>query len=280
MKQTVVYGPEDSLKKGYLPIFLEILEELRESRWLIWQLFKRDFSIMYKQTFLGIFWPFILPIFSIGTFVILNHSGLFLLGPMNVPYPIYAVLGMVFWQLFSTGLLTTSQSLVLADQMLTKIYFSKKSLVIASFGRIFPPFIIHMTVICILLAFYKIKLSLTILYIPLVLIPLLLLTLGLGFILSLMQSISRDVGNILPMFLTFLMFLTPVLYVAPTDGLLTRIAKMNPVYYFIETARDLVLTGTIHQLGGFIISTVISVGIFIGCLLIFHLAETRIVERI
>ena len=53
-----IYRPENVIHKSYGAILLEILAEVRGSRWLIWQLFKRDFFVMYKQTFLGIFWPF------------------------------------------------------------------------------------------------------------------------------------------------------------------------------------------------------------------------------
>ncbi|GAI82232.1 unnamed protein product, partial [marine sediment metagenome] len=97
------YEPDNSLKKGYFSIFKEIFSEIRKNRWLTYQLFKRDFFAMYKQSFFGVFWALIIPLVSVGTFIILNQSGIFTFGDIEVPYPIYAVLGMAFWQLFSTG---------------------------------------------------------------------------------------------------------------------------------------------------------------------------------
>jgi len=56
------YEPDNSLKKGYLSIFKEIFNEIKKNRWLTYQLFKRDFFAIYKQSFIGVFWAvFIVP---------------------------------------------------------------------------------------------------------------------------------------------------------------------------------------------------------------------------
>ena len=157
MKEAIVvtYEPDNSIKKGYRSIFREIFREIVENRWLTYQLFKRNFFAMYKQSFLGLFWPFVTPIFSIGTFVVLNHSGIFSIGNIDVPYPIYAVLGMAFWQLFAVGLNGSTQSLVGAGGMISRINFSKKSLVIASTGKTIISFLIQMALVAILFIVYR-----------------------------------------------------------------------------------------------------------------------------
>ena len=274
------YEPDNSLKKGYLSIFSEIYNEFIKNRWLTYQLFKRDFFALYKQSFIGVLWAFIIPLVSVGTFILLNRSGIFSIGDINVPYPIYAILGMAFWQLFSTGLITSSNSLVKAGSMITKINFSKKSLVIASAGQSIVSFLIQLTLVIILFIYYKIAPSTAILLIPLFMIPIMLLTLGLGFIFSLLNGIVRDIGNILSILMTFLMFLTPILYAKPSTGILARITNYNPLYYLTSVPRELVLTGTISEWKGFLISSVISICIFIICLVVFHLTETRVAERI
>ena len=274
------YEPDNSLKKGYLSIFSEIYNEFKKNRWLTYQLFKRDFFALYKQSFIGVLWAFIIPLVSVGTFILLNRSGIFSIGDINVPYPIYAILGMAFWQLFSTGLITSSNSLVKAGSMITKINFSKKSLVIASAGQSIVSFLIQLILVIILFIYYKIAPSTAILLVPLFMIPIMLLTLGLGFIFSLLNGIVRDIGNILSILMTFLMFLTPILYAKPSTGILARITNYNPLYYLTSVPRELVLTGVVTEWKGFIISSVISIFIFIICLVVFHLTETRVAERI
>jgi lipopolysaccharide transport system permease protein len=281
MTETITtYEPDNSLKKGYLAIFSEILDELKKNRWLTYQLFRRDFFAIYKQSFLGIFWAFIIPLVSVGTFIMLNQSGVFTIGDINVPYPIYAILGMAFWQLFSTGLVASSNSLVAAGSMITKINFSKKSLVIASTGQSIVSFLIQFVLVGILFVYYWIAPSIAILLIPITIIPIMLLTLGLGFILSLLNGIVRDIGNMLSVLMTFLLFLTPVLYAKPTTGILATVTNYNPLYYLVSVPRELILMGTISEWKGFLIASILSVIVFMVCVVVFHLTETRVAERI
>jgi len=280
MAKIITYEPDNSLKKGYPAIFREIFNEIRYNKWLTFQLFKRDFFGMYKQSFVGVFWAFIMPIFSVGTFIVLNHSGIFSIGEIDTPYPLYALLGVSFWQIFSTGLISSSNSLAQAGGMITKINFSKKSLVMASMGKATITFLIQAVLVALLFIFYGITPSIGTLLIPIVIIPLMLLVIGLGFILSLLNAFIKDVGNGLSVIVTFLMFLTPVLYAKPKIGILAHITKFNPLYYIVSTARDLVLKGTISEPRGFLFSVIMSLLVFICCLFIFHLTETRVTERI
>ena len=279
-EKITTYEPDNSLRKGYRSIFGEISNELKKNRWLIFQLFKRDFFTIYKQSFIGVLWAVIIPIVSVGTFIVLNQSGVFAIGDIDVPYPIYAVLGMAFWQLFSTGLIASSNSLVAAGSMITKINFSKKSLVIASTGQAIVSFLIQLFLIVILFVYYGFKPNIAILLIPITMIPMMLLTLGLGFILSILNGIMRDIGKIIAVLMTFLMFLTPVLYKKPTTGILATFTNYNPLYYLVSVPRELVLKGTISEWKGFLIASIASFIIFIMCLIVFHLTETRVAERI
>ncbi len=274
------YEPNNSIKKGYRSVFAEIVSELKENQWLIYQLFKRDFFATYKQSFIGIFWALIIPLASLATFVILNRSGLFSVGKISVPYPIYAILGLSFWQLFSTGLVASSNSLVKAGSMITQINFSKKSLIFASAGQSIISFIIQFVFLMALFLYYQFTPNIAILLIPVIILPILLLTLGLGLILSIINGVIRDVGNVVSLLMTFLMFLTPILYVKPETGILAKITKINLLHYLVSGGRDLVLKGAISEPQGFLISSLFSVVIFVLCLIIFHLTETRLCERV
>ena len=277
---TTTYEPDNSLKKGYFSIFTEIFNEIRGNRWLTYQLFKREFFAIYKQSFIGIFWAFIIPFISVGTFIILNRSGVFSIGEIEVPYAIYAIFGLAFWQLFSTGLIASSNALVNGGQMIVKINFSKKSLVIASAGQSIISFLIQFFLVCLLFFFYRMPPKIHIVFLPLLVLPVLLFTFGIGFILSLLNGIVRDIGNALSTLITFLMFLTPVLYAKPSTGLLASLTKYNPLYYLISVPRDLVLLGRATEWQGFLIASLISLIVFILCLITFHLTETRVTERI
>jgi len=280
VKIITTYEPDNSIKKGFLHIFKEIFNELKKNKWLTYQLFKRDFFALYKQSFFGILWAIIVPLISVATFIILNRAGVFSIGDIDIPYPLYAILGMSFWQLFSSGLIACTNSLVNAGPMVVKINFSRKSIVIASFGKSFISFLVQLILAAILFVIYGIIPDIAILLIPILLIPIILFTLGIGFILSLLNGIMRDIGNVISSIIVFLLFLTPVLYAKPSTGLLTKITNYNPLYYLISTPREFLLTGNISEWKGYLISSIISIIIFVLCLVIFHLTETRITERI
>lgn len=276
----IFYEPDNSLKNGYFAMFAEIAKEIKNSRWLILQLFKRDLLATYKQSFIGIFWVIILPLVSVLTFIVLNHSGIFTVGQLDVPYPLFAVWGLTFWQTFSTGLLAASNSLVKAGSMVVKINFSKKALVIASASQALIPLAALTTLSFLLCLLYGFLPTMWIILIPILALPLLILLLGLGLILALLNGIIRDIGNILAMLITFLLFLTPILYPLPKGGSLARISLLNPLYYLINLPRDLILFGKSPHWTGFIWSSFAALLAFLLCLAAFHLTETRVAERI
>ena len=274
------YEPDNSLKKGYLSMFGEIVHEVKSNGWLTRQLFKRGFFAMYKQSLLGVAWVVILPLVNVVTFALLSRSGILNLGSIPVPYPLYAMLGMAFWQLFSTGIVSCGSSLTNAGEMLQRINFSKKSLVMAEVGKPVVSFAIQCVLVGILFVLYGVVPHRAILLIPIVVLPVIVLTLGLGFIVALLNAVARDTGSMLSVGTSLLMYLTPVLYARPRSGLLGHVTTYNPMYYFITTGRDLVLNGTITEPKGFVISSLISCVILLIALMIFHLAETRIAERL
>lgn len=279
MEKIVTYEPDNDLKKGYFALLKEIATEIRDNRWLTYQLFKRDFFATYKQSFFGVFWAFILPFVSMGTFIMLNISGVLSTGDIKIPYPIYSLLGLCFWNIFSSGLTSSTDSLLRAGDMLTKINFSKKSLVFASLGSTLISFLLQVVVVAVLFFIYKIYPKPSLFFAPLIILPLLFLTAGFGMLLSILNIITRDVGRLLPMLVTFLMFLTPVLYEKPKLGILSDVTKYNPFYYFILSARDLAFKGRLSEPAGFYFSCAVSLLIFLAALLVFHLTETRITER-
>jgi len=278
--EITTYEPDNSLKKGYISIVSELISEIIQNRWLTYQLFRRDFFSMYKQSVIGILWVVILPIVNVATFLMLSRSGIFNVGDIRIPYPLYAILGMAFWQIFSTGIIACANSLSNAGDMVKRINFSKKSLVLAAMGKPIVSFFIQLILVAVLFIIYRIFPHPGILLLPFIIIPLILLTLGFGLMVAILNAIIRDTGNFLSVALTLFMYLTPVLYAKPKIGLLAQVTHYNPVYYYISAGRDLALNGQIQELSGFLYSVVFSILIFIFSLIVFHLTETRITERI
>ncbi len=278
-KQIKIYQPNGNARLGF-SIWKEMFTELTSSRELILRLFIRDISARYRQSILGIVWTFIMPLFTVGTFVYLNYSGVFKLGETSIPYPAYALLGLTIWQLFATGITACTTSLSGAGNLITKINFAKESLVIASLAQTIFDFSIRVFLVAGVFAIYHITPSWTIIFLPLTLLPLILLTLGLGFILSISNGIFRDTTNIVTVATTLLMFVTPVLYPAQTFEPIATFNRINPVGILVITARDLVIDGSLNHPNEFIYAAVFSMIIFFGGWRAFHISEPRMAERV
>jgi len=279
-QELIIYEPERSIKRGYFSLWKEIIYDTKQSSWLTWQLFLRDFKAMYSQSLLGVIWALIIPLVTLATFILLKSSGLFSVGVIEVPYAIYALLGLAFWQLFVTGIVQSTNSLVSAGTMLKKINFPRQALVFASFGNTIVSFIIQIGVVFILFGFYGFLPHWRFVLFPLMALPILLLTCGLGFITSIINGVIRDLGRLLGLGLTFLLFITPITYEMPETGLIATLARINPLFYLSIAPRELALAGTLSHPLGYFISCALSIPIFLFCWMAFHLTETRIAERI
>jgi lipopolysaccharide transport system permease protein len=272
--------PDNAIRSGFIPLLKNMVRDLLNNPWLIWQIFRRDLSVMYKQSLLGIFWAFILPLISVSTFIILNRAGLFFIGEIQLPYPLFAIVGIIFWQIFSQGLIGSTYSLVNAGVLINKVNFPREVLVVSAIGQAIVSSLIQTCLLCILFLYYHFSPPWIAVLVPLSLIPLILFTTGLGFIFSVLNAVVRDIGAIFSYIMMFLLFITPVLYARPTEGFLVVLNTYNPLYYLISVPRNLLFFGTISDGIGYIVTSIAAILLFILCWVVFHLAGVRIAERI
>jgi ABC-type polysaccharide/polyol phosphate export permease len=202
------------------------------------------------------------------------------LGPVQVPYPLFATLGLATWQLFATGLVSGSSALVKAGSMITKVNFSRKTLVLATCSQAVIPFLVQCLLAAALAVAYRWTPPAAAMWAPLAVIPLALLTCGLALLLALLNGVFRDVGTLVALLVTFLMLLTPVLYSRPRVGALALVTDHNPLFYLVNAPRDLVLSGRLEEPRAFALVSGLSVIVFLVCLVGFHLTEVRVAERV
>ncbi len=277
--EVTILRPDDALHRGFWQLYGDIIKELTSNLWLIKQLFKSDMS-SYRQSLLGIYWMIIVPFLSLLAILTLQESHVFNIGSLQVPYPVYAIMGLAFWQIFSMGLMSATASLVNSRELILKVNCSRKAIVIASIGRAMIGFGIQIAVLYVLFLCYGIQPTPYFFLLPLMVLPLLLLTLSFGFILALLNCIIRDVGMGLGFLLTVSLLLTPVFYVKPAQGWLAHMTQFNLLYYLIDVPRSLVLTGSSSAITGYTVSTIVSFLLFVETLKLFHLTEHRIAEKI
>ena len=164
--------------------------------------------------------------------------------------------------------------------MVVKINFAKESLVISSLAQSLFDFLIRLFLVVLIFLYYKIVPAWTTIFFPFSLIPLILFTLGFGFILSVLNCILSDVANAVTLFTSFLLFLTPVLYPVKKEGLLANFTKYNPLASLVNGPRDLIVNGKLSQPIEYFIAVIFSLIIFLLGWRIFHLVEPKMAEYI
>lgn len=275
-----IYRPKLEKSENCFLIWREMFCEFFNNRELIYFLFRRNFLAKYRQSFLGVIWAVITPFIAIGTFLFLDRAGVMNIGETDIPYSAYALLGFSIWQLFATGLIECTNSIVQAGPMVIRVSFPKETIVISSFSQALFDFCVRLVLIIILFAYLGIVPSWTIIFFPLSLIPLILFTVALGLFFSLLNAIMRDTVNVITIVVGFAFFLTPVLYVEKKEGLFLLFNKINPLTALVIGPRDIVLLGHLTKPMEFVMWSVVAFVLFLISWTIFHLVEPKMAERV
>ncbi|HIQ08073.1 MAG TPA: ABC transporter permease, partial [Anaerolineaceae bacterium] len=187
------------------------LGELWQYRELIGFFIWRDIKVRYKQTLLGAAWAIIQPVFTMVVFS-LFFGKLAKVPSDNVPYPIFSYAALLPWQLFAKALNDASRSLVGGRNMLTKVYFPRLILPLASLLGGLVDFAIAFLVLLGMMWYYRVPLTpqawTVLLFLPLALLT----ALGVGLWLAALNVLYRDVGYALPFLTQAWMFITPIVY--------------------------------------------------------------------
>jgi lipopolysaccharide transport system permease protein len=212
--------------------------EIWRFRELFWIFAWRDIKVRYKQTILGAGWAILQPVFSMFIFTI--FFGNFAKIPSGeLPYPLFVLIGLTFWNYFSGVLSRASNSLIENESIVKKVYFPREILPLATVGANLLDFGISFALLLIVsLYFHFIPNALILLIVPLGLIIGTLGAGGLGLLLSAFNVKYRDVRYALPFFIQMMIFLTPVIY--PTTimrPLFRYIIALNPMTGVINAAR-------------------------------------------
>ena len=252
-----------------------MVNDLVESRRLIWLLILRDISVRYRQSILGYAWAVIPQIATVGVFAFLHALRVLPMGQTRLPYVAYALWGISVWQLFAGCLSACTTSLASSGSLVTKINFPRESLVIAAIGQPIFDFLIRLLPVAAVFAWYGLTPSWNVIFLPLLLFPLIFLALGLGFVLSIANLAIKDVGNALGTALTIGMFITPVLYPAPVRWPFTLINILNPVSPLLTATQDLIAVGGLTRPEMFALSCLISMVVFFVGLRTFRVTILR-----
>jgi ABC-type polysaccharide/polyol phosphate export permease len=218
------------------------IRELYGYRNLIWTLAWGEFKQRYKNSVLGYFWSLLEPLLMLVVLYVVFSN----LMKLQVEYyQLFLLLGIILWNFLSRATSMGLNAVLGKPSMVQKIYFPRDILVISSCITALLMSIFESVIFVLFMAYYQVPLSPNLLYVPLIVALLFLMSLGLSLALAALNVFYRDVQFIWAVILQAGFFATPILYpVTIFDETLQKVFLLNPVAHIITAARDTVIYAT------------------------------------
>ena len=275
--ETRVYQKQNNTKLGKL--FKESISDIVNSRFLAKQLAVRDIKAQYRQSYLGIIWAFVTPLTTAFVWMFLNATGTIQLSDTGVPYPVYAFSGTLLWSIIVEAINSPTVSTNAAKGMMSKINFPKEALIVSGIYKLLFNSSIKIALLVVFVFFYGIGYHHSLLLFPFAILGAILFGTTIGLFLTPIGMLYKDIAKMITIGLSLLMYVTPVVYVIPKEGVMKTIMEWNPFTPLILTTRDFVIGAEPIYLSYFIGLIVICVPLFFLGLLFYRISIPIIVER-
>jgi len=277
-KWTTVIKP----KNGWFDIDLKELWSYRD---LIFLFVKRDFVTYYKQTILGPAWFVIQALFTAGLFTVI-FGKVANISTNGIPQILFYLAGIVNWQYFSDSLLGISKTFIDNKQIISKVYFPRLTI---PFSVVISNMIQYSIKFTLFLGFFfyyyfiegNLDLSVNMLFTPLLLLQMAFLALGIGVWISALASKYRDLAFAIPFLTQLAMYITPIVYpISIVPEKYQLLYSLNPMAFIVEAFRYCYFgVGSITMQMG-LISTVITLFLFISGIVVFSRIEKSVMDTV
>ena len=249
-------------------------------RELFWSLTLRDLQVRYKQSVMGFGWTVLQPLAFTVLFSVV-FTRFIRVPPTGIPYPLFALCGLLPWTFFSAFLAAAGTSVVGNSSLVTKIYFPREIFPLAVLTAGFINFLVACSTLVGLMALYRIVPSVHILWLPLILLVQLVFSIGIGLLLAAGNVFYRDVQALVPILTQLWMYASPIIYpvsVVPERWQLWY--SLNPLVGILEGYRRALLLHQPPDLHAFLFAAAIAVTTFFAGYRVFKSLEDRFADVI
>ncbi|MDH5400575.1 MAG: ABC transporter permease [Cyclobacteriaceae bacterium] len=219
------------------------IKELIAYRDLFYTLAWRDLRVRYAQTALGLIWALIQPLATLLIFTLIFGRAI-KVETGDVPYPVYALSGMLAWSYFAYVLGQSGQSVIGAQEMVKKVYFPRLVIPLSKAVTGLVDFLVALVFLIILMGYFRIVPSAGIVYLPLFFIMNVMAALGAGIWLSALTVRYRDFQHVVPFLVQVGLYATPIAY--PVNMIPENyqwLYHLNPMAGVVEGYRWSILGG-------------------------------------
>ncbi len=218
-------------------------EHFLRYRPLIHELVIRDLKVKYRRSFLGYLWSLLNPLLMMTVMAVV-FSHIFRANVEN--YPLYLICGQTLFTFFTESTNMSMYAILSNAQLIKKIYIPKFIFPVSRVISCFVTMSFSLTAILLVMIFTRAHFSWTILLVPIPILFLFLFCCGMGMMLSALSVYFRDITHLWGVVTLAWMYATPIFYsIDMMPKLLMTIMKLNPMYHFLNTFRNLVMLGNI-----------------------------------
>lgn len=250
--------------------------DLWNKKGLIYNFSIMDLKIRYRNSVLGFLWTILEPLLIL-TILYLVFTNIFNNEIEN--FPLYILLGLILWNMFSKGTTIGLNSLVARSGIITQIYFPREIPAIsASLTSLYMIFF-ELIVFGIFMAAFQFVPTITILILPLIILLLFVLVIGVNLGLSVLNARFKDIQFIWTVVIQAGFFLTPIFYkfeILPEE--LQKILYFSPMVHIVEMAHDVTLYDKIPSSDTIIMAIITSFSVLVLGYVIFRKMEPRVIE--
>lgn len=221
---------------------------------LLNELVSRDIKIKYRRSMLGVLWTLLNPLFMMIVLSVV-FSNLFKFDVEN--FPLYLLSGQVIFNFFSDATTSSMTSIIGSAPLIKKIYIPKYLFVVSKVLSCSINLMASFTaLICVMLA-TRAELHWTILLVGIPLFFVIMFSLGAGLILGAIAVKFRDIVHLYSVFITALLYLTPVIYpMSILPDTIRKLVMVNPITNFLVMFRDVIMYNTIPSMTSLLIAAV------------------------
>ncbi len=242
------------------------IQNFSKYSFLLRELIKRDISGKYKDSTLGMLWSFLNPLLSM---IVLTMVFSLIFSGSIENFPVYLLSGKLLFDLYSNATTGAMNSIKDNSEIINKIYVPKYMFTVGIICSEFVNFLISLVVLIAVMIITGAPFYFSLIYSPIPIFFLLILTAGIGLILATATTFFTDIKYLYGVLIMLLSFMTPLFYpieIIPQQYMI--VFTLNPLYAAVSSFRDIVLGGTFPATGPLfylIITSIISliIGIFI-----------------
>jgi lipopolysaccharide transport system permease protein len=275
-----VYEAHQRRKTGMIAVVCIMAVDIVRCRELVWQLFKRDFLMQYKKSFLGVGWILLAPLIGFASWVFMNAAGVLSPGDMDFPYPAFVLISTTLWGFFSSSVIAASRTLKAGQGFIGQVHYPHHIMLVKELLQAYANFLISFIFVTVLLLCFSVNLNALYYITPLLVLPMLVVAASIGLIASIINVVSMDIEKGIGYMLGFLMFLTPVVYTADNKtGIVKTILTCNPMTYLYGSARDLIVFGHTDNADFFVCLSLAALLLLLLTMKLFYVAEEKVIEK-